>query len=384
MKQPEFQVPFDVNSYIILLVFGGSRAYGTNTEESDWDYKGTFIAPKTYYTSPFKTIEELTWKFEGERKQDKEEGTIYELKKFIQLACVANPNILEVLFGRDQDIIQISSEGQLLRDNRELFLTQKAAKAFTGYAYSQLHRVKGHRQWLLKGELTKPVRKEFGLTNSITFSESQWGALQNWVKLHMEEAAPYLIDSQNQDKELLYASLTNLLSILTTLPEYQPDLDSWQKLEEKYTWQVVEKIGLEANFVELIQKEKAYRRATQDYNSWLNWKATRNPERAALEAKFGFGSKHTMHLVRLLRTGYDLLSTGKLEIYRSDAEDLLAIRNGRYTYDELVEYAEKKTDEIYSLIRAGNCVLPKRPDQNKIEQLSIQLIESLWSRNVNS
>jgi uncharacterized protein len=379
---PKARVPFDLESHTILLTISGSRAYGTATEDSDWDFKGCFCAPKRYYLSPFRNVEEVAWKNEALKNCDKEEGTVYELTKFIKLACNANPNILEILFCRDSEVLKCSPEGELLRKNRDLFLSRRAAKAFTGYAFSQLSRIRRHKSWLDKPILERPTREEFGLLPAPRFTNSEWGALRLWIQRNIDQTAPFLIDSNNTDKELFYGSLANLLGLAAQEEglRYDPDLHNWHRLADKVNWTTAEKLGLDTNFVQEIQKEKAYRRAVKDYKSYQDWLKNRNPERAALEAKYGFDCKHGSHLIRLLRMGYDLFMTGKLDIWRDDADELLAIRNGSKTYEEIVEWAEKRTDEIYVLLRSGDTALPKNPAQNKIEELNKQILESLWSR----
>ena len=77
----------------------------------------------------------------------------------------------------------------------------------------------------------------------------------------------------------------------------------------------------------------------------------RNPKRRELEEKYKFDCKHASHLFRLLTEGEELLKTGKINFPLSNAEELLAIKNGLYTYDEVIEKAEefeKKFDMWYN------------------------------------
>ena len=47
------------------------------------------------------------------------------------------------------------------------------------------------------------------------------------------------------------------------------------------------------------------------YNQYNEWLRNRQAERAELERKFGYDCKHGMHLMRLLRMGKEVLSTGQ-------------------------------------------------------------------------
>jgi predicted nucleotidyltransferase len=49
--------------------------------------------------------------------------------------------------------------------------------------------------------------------------------------------------------------------------------------------------------------------------------------------------KHAMHLVRLLRMGMEILRGEGVQVFRPDREELLEIRNGAWTYEQLVDYA---------------------------------------------
>lgn len=117
---------------IILLGLGGSKAYGTDTPFSDTDIRG--IATRTAYdilsdTRFDQVIDNPT------------DTTIYSLEKIINLLTNCNPNVIEILGLRQQDYLRISKYGQMLLDNRKLFLSKRAARTFTGYATAQLKKI---------------------------------------------------------------------------------------------------------------------------------------------------------------------------------------------------------------------------------------------------
>jgi hypothetical protein len=144
---------------IILATQAGSHAYGTNIEGSDEDYRGVAIAPREYYLGFVKT-------FEQAEQREPYDSVIYELRKFMRLAADCNPSILELLFVDDSSVIFANEAGCTLRDNASLFLSKKAQYTFTGYAISQLGRIKRHYAWLKNPPKAAPKRGDYGLPES--------------------------------------------------------------------------------------------------------------------------------------------------------------------------------------------------------------------------
>src|SRR4029077_14614567 len=89
-------------------------------------------------------------------------------------------------------------------------------------------------------------------------------------------------------------------------------------------------------------------------------------------------SKHAMHLVRLLRMGYEIITTGQVIVKRPDREELLAIRNGAKTYEEIIAYAEEMEAKIAEAEKLSP--LPWSPDHAAIEQLQIDMIRDALRR----
>lgn len=127
----------------------GSVAYGVSTDDSDFDVGGFCIPPKEM-TFPhlageipgfgtqlkrFEQYQEHHMKAPGEDRVY--DFTIYSIVKFFQLCMENNPNILEQPFVPQRCVLVCSQIGQIVRDNRKLFLTKEAMKKLRGYAYAQ-------------------------------------------------------------------------------------------------------------------------------------------------------------------------------------------------------------------------------------------------------
>lgn len=86
-------------------------------------------------------------------------------------------------------------------------------------------------------------------------------------------------------------------------------------------------------------------------------------------------SKHGMHLVRLMRMCREILTTGEVVVKRPDAEELLAIRNGAWSYERLVEWAEREDAELEEVARTSP--LPHAPDRARLDQLCQEIVETI-------
>jgi hypothetical protein len=123
--------PFDLEQFIIYRCVMGSQAYGLDTEESDIDRRGIYLAPA-----------ELQWSLFGAPEQFEDnaaQACYWELQKFLIMALRANPNILECLYS--PIVEKTTSLADELLTMREGFLSQMIFQTFNGYALSQFKKI---------------------------------------------------------------------------------------------------------------------------------------------------------------------------------------------------------------------------------------------------
>ena len=357
---PEWFNKFDKNmSFVttntILLSKAGSHSYGTNTADSDEDFKGCVIAPKEYYFSAIKNFEQ------AELKSPNPDCTLYDLRKFIKLCTNCNPNVIESLFVREQDYIHVSPIGQKLIDNRDLFLSKKIKFTTMGFAFSQIAKIKSHRKFFLTPK-TKPQRSDFDLKERLEIPTHQFDAMKATIE---KELVKYQFDFINSIDESVKIDIRNTMTkMLTEL-----------KLSKEDQWNAaVKSIGLQDNVIEILRKEREYETAMNEYHSYIDWEKNRNRTRYNLEKTHLMDTKHCSHVYRLVRMCREVLLTGKLNVYRDDHEELLAIRNGSVTFDQLIEFFETQEKELDEIYKTSN-ILPHQPNQKKIDELCVNLIE---------
>jgi predicted nucleotidyltransferase len=125
------QDAFDLEQFVIYRCVVGSRAYGLDTETSDTDERGVYVAPADLQWSLFGAPEQ----FEDNAAQ----SCYWELQKFLVMALKANPNILECVYS---PLVQKATLlGEQLLNLRERFLSQMIFQTFNGYAMSQFKKI---------------------------------------------------------------------------------------------------------------------------------------------------------------------------------------------------------------------------------------------------
>lgn len=347
----------DLKDSIIYKTKHGSHAYGLNTPESDLDIKGVFVAPKEYCIGFVNHIEQIEEKVPNDL-------VIYELRKFFRLAADCNPNIIEVLHTDETDILEITSLGRKLRSIANLFVSQKAKFTFSGYAHSQLQRIRAHYRWLANPPNAPPTRGSFGLPEHTLIPQNDLAAAEALIQKQLDS---WDIDWEPFDE-------ATKIHIQAQIKKYLSEVDMYRTAARS--------VGLSDKFIDVLEKEKKFSNAQREWTQYQDWVKTRNPERAKLEAKFGYDTKHAMHLVRLMRMGEEILTTGKVIVKRPDREELLAIRHhGIWTYDQLITWAESQEKKLEEIYKSGKSPVPKSPDRNELDRHCISIIEEAWKGN---
>jgi len=257
---------------IIYLVLSGSHAYGTSTENSDFDLRGTLIEPPQYLygLSTFEQFEDLPT-----------DTVIFGLKKFASLLAKANPNVIELL-GVDEDcIVSITDKGKMLRENTGLFLSKRVISSFGNYALAQLHRLQN------------------ALCHDSYSEKEQLKHLKNTLTTLMEHFQRTYTKFPNGAINIYTDA--EILKFDITLKDYP----------------VSDFLGI---YYELSNIIKTYNKLNQ-----------RNNKKSE-----GHLFKHAMHLIRLLMTGTDILNgKGIITNRREELGLLICIRDGKIPFNEI-------------------------------------------------
>lgn len=348
----------------------GSRAYGIHGPDSDYDMAGVMIPGKEFF---------MGWsrfdQFQGFPDQDR---VLYDIRKALNLIAGANPNMMDLLYMPDRCIQLMTPYWEVFVENREAFLSKKIRYTYSGYAIAQLHRIKTHRKFLLEPPTEKPTRENFGLTETPLFPTSQLKAVVNAaMQIIADEDKPNFLE----ELDSIYRDyVTPLLSRYIMDSERRTAMD-WLQMGTKGQARSFMSLGtkyIKDEYIDMAEREVKFYNACQEWSQYTSWKKGRNPARADLEREYLFDTKHASHLVRLLRCGEEGLRTGVINVDRTniDAEELKAIRNGAWSFDEVEAYAQAMDEKLDGLYESTP--LSKSPDRGRIEQLCVETVDRFF------
>ena len=343
-----------IKNNTIFLTVAGSHSYGLNGPTSDVDIRGITVPEKKYFLG-------FQHNFDNLVANDPFDMQVFNIVKYFDLTKSGNPNSLELLFTDEEDHIFVSDIGKTLLDNREKFLSRNLKERYMGYAKAQAHRMSNHKRWVNTTMAPPPTREEFGLAKELSIPKDQLLTIQAIYSKKIEEWNCHFEPFSEPQKIFLQGKVSQMLAEMKILSD-----DKWMLAARN--------LGASENFLLLLQKEKAYQNLVKDYENYLSWKKNRNPARAILEEKIGYDAKFAMHLIRLLVQGKEVLETGKLNVKRKeDREMLLEVRNCQWSYEKVIEFADKIEDQVKEAYFTSP--LPIQPDIKYLDNLCIELVE---------
>ena len=299
---------------IILLGLGGSYAYGTNNENSDLDIRGV---------ATHNSEDILTRKGFEQVVNEATDTTIYSLEKIVNLLSNCNPNTIEILGLEPWQYLYTSFIGEILIENKDMFLSKRAAHSFGGYATAQLRRLSNKAARTIEQE-----QREKHILASIenarySYPDKYFNYPEDSIKLYIDKAV-----QEDYDTEIFM----------------DVNLKHYPLRDYKSMWSEMQNI-------------------VKDYS-----KIGRRNSKAIEHDKLG---KHMMHLIRLYLMCFDILEDGKIITYRKKEHDfLMDIRNGKYLdknkqptkeFYDIVDEMENKLDYL-----KDHSPLPDNPDYKRI------------------
>ncbi len=302
----------DIMKKVILKIKSGSSLYGTRTPSSDNDYIGIFI-PQDDYIVGLQKVEQrfdniISKDENGKNNKDAIDCTYYELRKFLNLCLQGNPNIFEVLFVNEENIVEITEEGRELLNLKHCFISEKVINNTYGYIN--------------------------GMKRKLDLRQSTLEPLVS-LKERIEELC--------KNEEISYTEP------IAKLEQYSDFINS--VTVDKYQY-AVGKFN--------IQRNGTINNALTQLKDILENKTNRQ----SLVAKYGYDTKSAHHLLRLYYQIIELLTENQIVYPLRMSEDLIRIKTGQIPY----ELFEQMITDLHDICKEleQNYKLPKKPNYNSI------------------
>ncbi|MCT2406749.1 nucleotidyltransferase domain-containing protein [Chryseobacterium antibioticum] len=340
---------------ILFEAISGSRAFGLATEKSDTDIRGVYYLPKEDFFG-LNYIPQIS--------NETNDITYYEIGRFVELLQKNNPNILEMLASPEDCILQKNSIIDLLRP--EDFLSKLCKDTFAGYAVSQIKKAKG-----LNKKILNPIEKERKSVLDFCYILDGPGSvpLKKWLSENVkvqEKCGLTNIGNTKGMHALFYDESGNLdyKGIIQHEEANQVSLSSVPKDEKPTAY--------------LYCNLDAYSTYCKDYKEYWKWVSERNEDRYNVNKEHGqnYDSKNMMHTIRLLQSCEHIFKTNSLQIRVDNREELLDIKAGNWSYEQVMQKAE----DLIKSIEHHHSVsfLPDDPDIKKTEKILIEIREKLY------
>lgn len=338
----------------IFKAIVGSQAYGTSTPASDTDYKGIYMEDLEQYIG-FGYREQIT--------VNKDE-MYFELRRFVRLAMTANPTVLELLFSPKDCVISTSPQYELLYANRQKFITKQCANSFSGYAIQQIKKARDLDK-KMKWEKSRVERKDLldfcYVYNPIVGSTRPLKVFLHNRNMTQEDCGLIKLDhirgcyalySMQDDKSLKYHGIIGENS-------NEVRLSSIPLAEVPLCLMFFNKDGYSVH--------------CKDYREYQEWLENRNTARYVESQNHGqkIDGKNLMHCKRLIEMAQEIATEGTISIRRPNAAELLKIRNGEVSLDNLLDECDDQVRALDNLFAKSN--LPFNVDEQWAHQLILEV-----------
>jgi len=153
-----------LSDWCILAGWRGSIAhnmYVPNSSPDSIDDKDTMhicVPPIEYYFG----LSQYGSRGTKEIKHNEWDIVVYELRKFIGLLEKGNPNVIALLWLKEEQYITKKPAGQLILESRDIFACKNVYHSFSGYAHAQLYKMEHMACKGYMGQKRKALVEKFG------------------------------------------------------------------------------------------------------------------------------------------------------------------------------------------------------------------------------
>lgn len=381
---------------IAYKYIAGSHSQNLNGPDSDEDFHGVYFAP-------IEAILGLGADYQEEVSDEKHDETYHEFGKWMTLLSKGNPNALESLFIPENLVVgEIHPVIKKVLEHRDKFVSKEVVKSLSGYAFNQIKKARG-----LGKKIVNPVTERKDVLDFCYVADKQGSKpVKEWLKENgLDQKYCGLVNIPNMPHtygvyydfaayfkfEKIRFGTNGYITKDTVsheLDKFDVDYNSvCKRIEDKEFFHyggIVHPDDIEkSNEVRLSSIPKgekpifmmqynkdAYTCHCREYKEYQEWVEKRNQKRYSKAVEAGYNQKNMCHCVRLLTMAKEISEGKGFNLWRTDDRDfLMGIKNGDYTYEYLIDYAERLLADVNENLPKSN--LPEEVDKDFVNDLTI-------------
>lgn len=322
---------------LLLKTLHGSHLYGTNTENSDIDYKGIHLpsGKSIILQNPENVIDKsIESKLEnGKNSQNAIDYQSISLQKFIHQINAGDSISTEILFTPNHAIMDAIPEWFRLKE-KIMPLINSEIKGFTDYC---IHHAS---KYSVKTDRFNAIKKLVDLIEK---------SIEKYNKNEKIEIILNEINEIAQDNEYI-----NIIEI-------ESGHDNLMKHIECCSRKTPITNNLETAF-------KMYNKIKENYG---------NRVKSAIDNE-GIDWKNISHAIRMAGQAKELLEIGKITFPRPNAEYLIAIKEGKLQYKEIASELE----DIINNLDKNKSVLPINKNTDIMNEIIDEIIIEQYQKQI--
>lgn len=316
---------------ILSKTVHGSQLYGTNTPESDTDYKGLFIPDikELFLQRAPRTLHFDTNKSGTKNTSEDVDFELFSLGQFINMAIQGETIVIDMLHTPDHLTLQSTDVWSYLVNHRDEFYTTHM-KSYLGYVRKQASRygVKGSR-----------LRDLNSVCDAINLAST---------RIHSEN-----VDSCCVQDIIMFLPQCEFAGLVTEDQTKGGTQTFYQVLGRKYQMTLAFKEFKRLVFA--IQKDYGDRARKAEENDGIDWKAL-------------------SHALRGARQLEEIYETGDLVLPLKQKERVKAVKLGQISFKEVQEELEEVCNNVESLsVKASKNGMRKEVDRKRWEKFVVDV-----------
>lgn len=347
-NQSETEKKVRATGTLVFKVISGSTSFGLNTPTSDIDIRGVYILPWE---------DRIRQDAVDQIADDTNDETYWEISKFFFELSKANPQALEMLYSPDNCILE--GKEYLYKIRAEMnFVTRRCEKTFVEFAKGQIARARGLNKKVFNPQAAfAPKVLDFCY---VAMPNGTAKPVKEWLKTHEN-------DDYGADQKWYSLAAIDHIDMGYAIygqPKAERDVQGLNEHEWRWAYGIVRDENtsgdIQLNSIPkgkpvlafMFYNKNAYSKACKEHAEFKEWEKKRNPERyeTTLAHGQGYDAKNMMHCIRLLFTARDIAMTHRVVVSRKNERDfLLNIKQGGWSYDDVLSYAEKLLSEVTTL-----------------------------------